>query len=56
MTYKFEKEDYKIKIAIVGCGRISKKHITAIIEDYKRCELVALCDNYEISLDKYTFL
>ena len=51
MTYKSEKEDYKIKIAIVGCGRISKKHITAIIKEYNRCELVALCDNNEISID-----
>lgn len=51
MTYKSEKEDYKIKIAIVGCGRISKKHITAIIKEYNRCELVGLCDNNEISID-----
>lgn len=51
MTYKSEKESYKIKIAIVGCGRISKKHITAIIKEYNRCELVALCDNNEISID-----
>ena len=56
MTYISEKETYKIKIAIVGCGRISKKHITAIIEEYKRCELVALCDNYQISIDNiYNF-
>ena len=51
MTYKPEKKTHKIKIAIVGCGRISKKHITAIIKEYNRCELVALCDSNEISID-----
>ncbi len=35
----------KIKVAIVGCGRICKKHILAIITENKRCELVAICDN-----------
>ena len=35
----------KIKIAIIGCGRISKKHVIAILSEYKRCELVAICDN-----------
>ena len=51
MTYKLDKETSKIKIAIVGCGRISKKHITAIIKEYNRCELVALCDMDENSID-----
>ena len=40
MTYKSEKESYKIKIAIVGCGRISKKHITAIIKEYKHVKQI----------------
>ena len=37
----------KINIALVGCGRISQKHILAIISQNKRCELVAICDNNE---------
>jgi len=37
----------KINIALVGCGRISQKHILAIINENKRCELVAICDNNE---------
>ena len=37
----------KIKVAIIGCGRISQKHILAIISENKRCELVAICDNNE---------
>ena len=35
----------KINIALIGCGRISQKHILAIISQNKRCELVAVCDN-----------
>ena len=35
----------KINIALIGCGRISQKHILAIISENKRCELVAICDN-----------
>ena len=37
----------KIKVAIIGCGRICKKHILAIISENERCELVAICDNNE---------
>ena len=46
----------KTKIAIIGCGRISKKHILAIISEYKRCELVAICDSkVERMNDIYNF-
>ena len=41
----------KIHIAIVGCGRISKNHIMAIINDYERCDLVAICDTEKNKLD-----
>lgn len=34
----------KIRFALIGCGRISYKHIEAISEIYKDAELVALCD------------
>ena len=46
----------RINIAIVGCGRISRKHILAIINEYKRCHLVAICDsNFERMNDIYNF-
>ena len=37
----------KLKSAIIGCGRISYKHIEAIINNSKETELVALCDIVE---------
>ena len=42
----------KINIALIGCGRISQKHILAIISENKRCELVAICDNNEKQIEK----
>jgi UDP-N-acetyl-2-amino-2-deoxyglucuronate dehydrogenase len=41
----------KIKIAIIGCGRICKKHILAIISENERCELVAICDNNQKKIE-----
>ena len=35
----------KINIALLGCGRISKSHINAILSEKDRCNLVAICDN-----------
>jgi UDP-N-acetyl-2-amino-2-deoxyglucuronate dehydrogenase len=37
----------RIRIALVGCGRISRNHIKAIASHYERAELVALCDTQE---------
>lgn len=37
--------DSKIKIAVVGCGRISAKHFEAINAHQKDMELVAVCDS-----------
>mgnify|MGYP004004285153 CR=1 FL=1 len=34
----------KIKISIVGCGRISKKHFDSIEEHKANFELVSICD------------
>ncbi len=34
-----------IRIALVGCGRISKNHISALLNLQDRCQLVALCDS-----------
>ncbi len=37
----------KIKIAFVGCGRISRNHFESIKNLKKECELVAVCDSVE---------
>lgn len=37
----------KLRFAIIGCGRISYKHIEALINNRCDCELVALCDLIE---------
>lgn len=34
----------KMKFAILGCGRISYKHVEALINNYEDAELVAVCD------------
>lgn len=38
-------KDRKIKIAVVGCGRISKNHFGSIAKHQGNMELVAICDN-----------
>lgn len=38
-------KDKKIKIAIIGCGRISKNHFGSIEQLDNEFELVAVCDN-----------
>lgn len=35
----------KIKVALVGCGRIAKNHFSAIEQHAENIELVAVCDN-----------
>ena len=40
----------RIRIALVGCGRISRNHIKAIALHYERAELVALCDTEQEKL------
>jgi UDP-N-acetyl-2-amino-2-deoxyglucuronate dehydrogenase len=37
----------KLRIAIVGCGRISYKHVEAIVNNSREIELVAVCDIIE---------
>lgn len=34
----------RIRIALVGCGRISRNHIKAIAMHFRQAELVAICD------------
>ena len=41
---QFQPDKEKINIGIVGCGRISRNHIMAIIDQYERCKLIAICD------------
>ena len=41
----------KIKIALVGCGRISKNHIKAIYSLPEYANLVAICDNDQEKID-----
>ncbi len=36
--------DRKIRIAIVGCGRVSKNHFAAVMQHSGTLELVAVCD------------
>lgn len=47
----------KLGFAILGCGKISKKHAQAIANNYKEAELIAVCDvtkkNMDIIIDKY---
>lgn len=44
--------DRRIRIALVGCGRISANHIRAIALHHERAELVALCDTQPERLDQ----
>lgn len=37
----------KLKFAIIGCGRISYKHVEAILNNNEEAELVAVCDVLE---------
>ncbi|HBF76220.1 MAG TPA: oxidoreductase, partial [Clostridiaceae bacterium] len=34
----------KLRFAIIGCGRISYKHIEGLINNREEAELVAVCD------------
>ena len=45
-------EDHVIRIALVGCGRISRNHIKSFIVHHKRVDLVALCDVNKAQLDE----
>ncbi len=51
MTAPYIINDRKIKIALVGCGRISKNHLAAIKNHSDRLELVAVCDTDSAALD-----
>lgn len=44
--------DRKIRFALVGCGRIARNHINAILAHQQRCELVGVCDIDPRALDE----
>jgi len=37
----------KLKLALIGCGRISDNHLKAVLDNYCEIELVAVCDVIE---------
>lgn len=47
-------KDRKIKVGLVGCGRISKNHLQSIQQHQDSLELVGLCDIDPSVLDKAT--
>lgn len=42
----------RIRIAIVGCGRISRNHIKSVAMHHERAELVAICDTQAERLEQ----
>lgn len=44
MVKKIVQVERKIRVAVVGCGRISKKHFEAIMYHAEQLELVSVCD------------
>ncbi|EEX95072.1 dehydrogenase [Vibrio orientalis CIP 102891 = ATCC 33934] len=46
-------KDQRIRIAVVGCGRISKNHFGSIEQLSSEYELVAVCDNNEEVLNHH---
>ena len=47
MIERNKSKEKKISIAIVGLGRISQKHIEAILKLYKRAKIIAICDTVD---------
>lgn len=47
-------KDRKIRIAVVGCGRIAHKHFEAIKKHHENLELSAVCDVDQIALETAT--
>jgi len=47
----------KLKLAIIGCGRIADSHLRAVITNYKDIEVVALCDvvKNKAAMEKLTY-
>ena len=43
-------KDRKIRIAVVGCGRISQNHFISITSHQDNIELISICDNNKKTL------
>jgi len=43
----------KIRMAIIGCGRISKNHFDSIEKHQNNIELISICDIQKVILNKY---
>ena len=43
----------KIRVAVVGCGRISKNHFDSIEKHQKDMVLVSICDSKKPILDEH---
>lgn len=44
--------DRKLRIALVGCGRIAQNHFAALKQHAERAELIAVCDNQPAALEQ----
>jgi predicted dehydrogenase len=42
----------ELKFAIIGCGRISHKHIEALANNFKEADLISVCDIVPGKMDK----
>ncbi len=42
----------KLGFGIIGCGRISSKHVEGVINNYETANLVAVSDPEEDKMDK----
>jgi len=51
MAFKIINSKRKIKIAVIGCGRIAERHFEAIESLSEHLELVAVCDTSKEKLD-----
>jgi UDP-N-acetyl-2-amino-2-deoxyglucuronate dehydrogenase len=47
-------KDRKIRIAVIGCGRISRNHFSAIEKHAPKIELVAICESNPVTLRAHT--
>lgn len=45
-------QDRKIRFALVGCGRISSKHLEALAAHKQNAEIVAVCDSSRDALER----
>ncbi len=46
--------DRKVRLAIIGCGRVSKNHFGSIEKHADNVELVAVCDAHKQTVEEYS--